>query len=560
MKKTPEENARTRLSILDCITMINDESNKLLHDRERMKNLKPILTRVALFFNTDIMHASLISVMLCEQITGDQPYIKDVMKSLGFHTQDFVKAKDILKEFCIKGWIKMNGSHTGFMKFSVEFTPMVVDAVVKQDKKLLNLIPPGTDRKALQMMRAICKDVKYGSTDQETQDILWGFLERYGSFPLIVNLMKDKSLSRTEILALLWVCGEHLEEAMEMNLLSILDNLGESRDDVRLLTEDIKTGKSPLFKEKYLEFVIPNFADFTSVKPGEKTLQYLPPEPEKSERVSIFNPRICKLINPDHIKEQHLYFSHHFNKDADEVSRLISRELFPVIMDKCLKSNLPASATLLFYGPAGTGKTELVKQLAKRHNRAILMVDISQVKSMWVGESEKNLKRIFIEYRMARKHFDVSPILLFNEADALISKRIGINSSVDQMSNSMQNILLQELEDFKGIFVATTNLLDNIDPAFDRRLLFKLRFEAPNTETRLRILESQFGELPQSVLEEISLHPITGGQIMNVRKRHEIDLVLNHDPDTAFERLLQYVASETGFRQAGKRAIGFRRA
>ena len=68
------------------------------------------------------------------------------------------------------------------------------------------------------------------------------------------------------------------------------------------------------------------------------------------------------------------------------------------------------------------------------------------------------------------KHFEQTPILLFNESDALIGKRINVTSSVDQMNNSMQNILLQELEDFKGILMATTNLTSNLDEAFDNFL------------------------------------------------------------------------------------------
>lgn len=99
------------------------------------------------------------------------------------------------------------------------------------------------------------------------------------------------------------------------------------------------------------------------------------------------------------------------------------------------------------------------------------MVYIPRIISKWVGETEKNLSRLFDEYHRTRKYFDKDPILFFNEADAILGKRKSANSSVDKMNNSMQNILLQELEDFERNFIAAYNLADQLDEAFDRRLL-----------------------------------------------------------------------------------------
>jgi hypothetical protein len=560
MKRNTRKTAEKRTSILDCMSMIHEEKSGLLQFPGQMQRLRSPLLRVARFFGTDVRLAALISVMLCEQITGEYTSMKKVMRSLGFSTGDFVATQDIVREFSIKGWVKISSNRMEFMSFCMEFTPMVIEAVVKQKKKLLEMNPPASERQALLMMRALSKQVQFGADANELQEILRGFLERFCKFALVTTMLGEKGLSLAEKLAVLWICSEHLDETPEMDLVAVLDHLGEDKNSTKLIIDRIKCDKSPLFTKKYLDFAIPGFADFTTVKPGERLLKLLPPESLKSTRPVIFSPRMCKVIRPEEIAVQDLYFSEKFNRDAEELSRLISREYFPVVMDKCKKSNLPLSATLLFYGSPGTGKTELVKQLSQRHNRVILMVDISQVKSMWVGESEKNLKRVFMEYRSARRFFDATPILLFNEADALISKRFGINNSVDQMSNAMQNILLQELEDFKGIFIATTNLLHNIDPAFDRRLLFKLRFEPPDEEARLRILQSHFSNLPQSVLNEIGHYPLTGGQILNIRRRHEIDQLLSNDPESTYERLTQYVAEETGFRRSGQGMIGFRRA
>lgn len=96
-----------------------------------------------------------------------------------------------------------------------------------------------------------------------------------------------------------------------------------------------------------------------------------------------------------------------------------------------------------------------------------MQVDMSQMRDKFVGESEKNVKAIFTRYRRLCQESDITPILLLNEADALLSVRLEkMTTSVDQMANTMQNIILQEMENLEGILIATTNLTNNLDGAF----------------------------------------------------------------------------------------------
>ena len=100
--------------------------------------------------------------------------------------------------------------------------------------------------------------------------------------------------------------------------------------------------------------------------------------------------------------------------------------------------------------------------------------DVPQIKSKWVGDSEKNIKALFDRYREVVKRSKLAPILLFNEADAIIGKRQeGAERAVEKMENSIQNIILQEIENLDGIMIATTNLQQNMDTAFERRFLYK---------------------------------------------------------------------------------------
>jgi SpoVK/Ycf46/Vps4 family AAA+-type ATPase len=173
------------------------------------------------------------------------------------------------------------------------------------------------------------------------------------------------------------------------------------------------------------------------------------------------------------------------------------------------------------------------------------MADASKIRSKWVGETEKNMKALFNEYRKAIKEFNQTPILLFNEADAILGKRISLSNRGDQMENVMQNILLQELENFEGIFIATTNLVDNLDQAFDRRFLYKIRFEKPGNETLVQIWKSKFPKVKTSTLKNICAKAtLSGGQIENIRKKVAVDSLLDEKLKINETYLLQLAEQE----------------
>ena len=167
---------------------------------------------------------------------------------------------------------------------------------------------------------------------------------------------------------------------------------------------------------------------------------------------------------------------------------------------------MPKGMIILLYGPPGTGKTEAVMQLARNSGRDLFHVNIQEVRSCWVGEIEKNTKQIFEAYRSSSS--GLKPILLFNEADGIISKRSSItggkNESVDKMKNTMQNIILEELENFDGICILTTNLVTNFDAAFDRRILFKIKLENPKLDTKMRIWKSKVDTLTDEDARKVS--------------------------------------------------------
>jgi SpoVK/Ycf46/Vps4 family AAA+-type ATPase len=192
-----------------------------------------------------------------------------------------------------------------------------------------------------------------------------------------------------------------------------------------------------------------------------------------------------------------------------------------------------------------------------------MSVNIADIQSKWVGESEKNLKMIFEDYREAvqariRESAQI-PILLFNEADGVISKRFELGSesrSVDQMMNSLQSIILEEMEKLPGILIATTNLVQNMDKAFERRFLYKIEFEKPKPSVRQSIWQSMLPTLQDSDAATLAARfEFSGGQIENITRKSIADYVLT-GAETSFENLLRLCKEELLTKQ-GERQIGF---
>lgn len=175
-------------------------------------------------------------------------------------------------------------------------------------------------------------------------------------------------------------------------------------------------------------------------------------------------------------------------------------EEFNSVCQRLSDKGLRKGFATLFYGSPETGKTESVYQIAKATGRDIMCVDISSIKSCWVGENEKSIKAVFDRYSQFVDKSEVAPILLFNEADAVIGKRSeNPERSVGKMENSIQNIILQEIENLEGLLIATTNLSQNLDKAFERRFIYKIKFEKPDIKAKQSIWKSMIPEITDSV-------------------------------------------------------------
>ncbi|MDR0321438.1 MAG: ATP-binding protein, partial [Treponema sp.] len=204
------------------------------------------------------------------------------------------------------------------------------------------------------------------------------------------------------------------------------------------------------------------------------------------------------LILHEKIKSKKMFYNSRETGEIEKLVSLLQEENYRKIVDRLDGKGMRKGFACLFSGGPGTGKTETAYQIARETKRNIMMVDISETKSMWYGESEKKIKEIFDTYRTAVENSEIAPILLFNEADAVIGKRKEFdfsNGSIAQTENTIQNIILQEMENLSGILIATTNLTQNMDKAFERRFLYKINFDKPSKESRRGIWNALLPDL-----------------------------------------------------------------
>jgi len=156
------------------------------------------------------------------------------------------------------------------------------------------------------------------------------------------------------------------------------------------------------------------------------------------------------------------------------------------------------------------------------------------------------------------KRSKIAPILLFNEADGIIGiRQEGAQRAVEKMENSIQNIILQEMETLDGIMIATTNLQQNLDKAFERRFLYKVKFDKPTAEARACIWHEMIPDVDDSVINVLSeKYDFSGGQIENIARRYSIDTILHGGSENVLEMLSSHCDNER-LDSSEHRKIGF---
>ncbi|MDU1891979.1 MAG: ATP-binding protein [Dysgonomonas sp.] len=252
----------------------------------------------------------------------------------------------------------------------------------------------------------------------------------------------------------------------------------------------------------------------------------------------------AKRITTD-LEWEDLVLDYQVMTDLEEVNTWIN--CHRTIMEEwTLNRFLKAGYRSLFYGPPGTGKTLAATLIGKRNDMDVYRVDLSMIVSKYIGETEKNLARVF---DMAENR---NWILFFDEADALFGKRTSTNTSNDRHANQEVAYLLQRVEDFPGIVILATNLHSNIDEAFSRRFQSIIYFPMPDKALRIelwkKMLPSIWSDNKREIFDELiniaAEYELSGGAISNVIRRCAIHIVSSGSEYLGKDTLKQAIQKE----------------
>lgn len=371
-----------------------------------------------------------------------------------------------------------------------------------------------------------------------------------------VSTLKSYDLCDSDLSLFLWACDMLVSENDSTILPYDYEGLyaGEHRF-LRAQNAAFRSKKSPLFECGLMR---PKNEDGVGRPEAIELTAFVRNEMLAGLDVEVESKESGGIISHASIAPKSLFYNTREERSLSQLRSLLAPEQFDAICSRLEAKGLRRGFACLFYGGPGTGKTETVLQLARQTGRDLVQVNISDIKSMWVGESEKNIKRVFDSYRKLVRDSERAPILFFNEADAIIGKRMeNVQRSVDKMENSMQNIILQEMENLEGILIATTNLTKNLDSAFERRFLYKIEFTKPSVEAKRSIWRSMLPALSEADAKMLAMkYDFSGGQIENITRKQTVEEILT-GCSTDITRLIEFCNEERLDNSIVRPRIGF---
>ncbi|EGG1812924.1 ATP-binding protein [Campylobacter coli] len=287
-------------------------------------------------------------------------------------------------------------------------------------------------------------------------------------------------------------------------------------------------------------------------------------EPKQNKKIKIENvlkeQDIFELIEPS-IDINDIIMPQNTKELLENILKQQDKKVLERLNSWGIKSNKNIEAKIIFYGPAGTGKTMSALAMAKSMKKTVLSFDCSKILSKWVGESEQNVRKIFDTYKNIVQTCKQSPILLLNEADQFLSTRVESSSGSDKMHNQMQNIFLERIERFNGVIIATTNFLESLDSAFSRRFDYKIEFKKPDFKDRLKMWEKF---LPRKASFEkafdvnlLANYELSGAQILMVVKNTALKVAVTEDGVFKMQDFIESIQKELNSSFDKSKIVGF---
>jgi AAA+ superfamily predicted ATPase len=528
--------------IIKHIQVIAEEARASQLSQDFQEKVSVQAKRVAKFFSCSDFQAILFSIVFNLNFRSSVD-ISDLAQfidcsMIGVSTQ--LNDIEILVQ---KGILHCNKSNskrprrqsTNLNQFEYSVNREVFESIIRNDAKYEQNIKTIND--VFDFLRSCSMVFKDDSLEEEDlEDEIHAIINESHHLSFIQELSKltlpQDSMTLYFAFCVLFTAGEDL-----IDLPEVVEKIFDYKDRLKIRREFLNN-QHPLQKHGLIQLQGTDFKSDRLVSLTDRSLEML----FKDDKIFFTNRRneVFNQISPDKVVEKRLFFDDSLQKQLDTVTNILSEPFFTEYKVRLRQAGSKEAITILLHGASGSGKSEFCYQLCKKTNRPLIMVDLSSMRSKWFGETEKLVKNMFSSYMQKVRHEKITPILLINEADGLLSVRqpLGKDSnSVTSTINTSQNIMLQMLEDLDqgAIVIAVSNLIFNIDDAFTRRFYLRILFlRSCSPLVRFNIWQNLIMKnaqsnpiLPEKELWELTKFDLSGAQIENVCKKALMNHLVN---------------------------------
>lgn len=541
-----------------CLNRIYRKVNTTGLSTDTIQELGEDIDFVSKLYNIDTPGTVLLAAILEKSSTNNLMDDEDLAVYLGCTNIEFIRYHEMLRDMDKAGIIQICGGRGGRRCFRV--TPETMKAVESNGAfnpvKMTGLTTEELFSRFRKYFDSYRKDAIDCDLLLEELDWLVNNNEKLSFCKKVLDSALYTECSDTERRMFYYICHRYVSHGNKSVDIDTLTNFTEFFEDDECIKRRISGERLPMQQRGLVNFAIEDgFMDTSSLSLSDKVKAEYFNEVVLTPEDAI---RHRDIISSDSIKAKELFFNDAENAQVARLENLLDVENFKEVQKRLLSTGMRKGFNAIFYGTPGTGKTASVYELARRSGRDIFRVDMAKLKSKWVGDSEKAVRGVFKIYRALCNTSKKAPILLFNEADAIFTKRIEkVEHSVDQMNNAIQNIILEEMENIDGILIATTNLLSNLDPAFERRFIFKVEFKLPEKDSRAKIWKSMIPSLSEEDAAVLAdKYTFSGGNIENIARKSTVEYVLSGNEPT-LSSLDSYCQEEILNHKSKRNKIGF---
>jgi ATP-dependent protease HslVU (ClpYQ) ATPase subunit len=526
---------------LKCIEHIVAEAFGTTSKKEELVAL-PEIKSLLQFFKINYEELVVLSLLIEGGIRQEEQGIDAFLEYFGGGLSGLKDINQALHSLIAKGYVvsttKNKFSRT-LVKQTFQVDEKIYEALLYNKKERLEFKPAENFTVLLKNVNEIFQKRSDSCFDAETMRRL---IEREITSAMKCDeldwLNSFSDLTLEEKILFLLTAYTHQKDDEQINLEYSIKQIEDNFSKQKVFRDSIANKTSNLIKNDLLlkdedGFVFDEFVGLT-----KKSIHALFEKEGTKKRKSVYE--TGTILYPEDLALENLFYNESEWNQINIIEKVLSKEKYQLVVNQLVDNGLAKGISILFNGFSGTGKTATAKRLAKLSDRPLFCVDVEKVVNKWVGDSEKSTKKIFDEYYEFCKECEQIPILFFNE-DSIFSKRVEVSHSTDRTHNSMQNILLEQMEQFTGISIVTSNHAKKLDAAFERRFLYKVEFEKPTKETQYNLFINAFQNISKTTINNVlDNYSFTGGQIYNIRKKYIMQCIIDDsDLESLFIRLCE---------------------